>query len=155
MFDRSLLHEYNEWKTLQPGFAYHGHNTYTYLLDKFGSYSPAGITANDITNTPVNTVVNSAELLPTFDFVTIQLYEGYSHAEYNTSILKQSPSTYLTEFIDKVSAGWNVDFSTDVELNYDKISKVSVDRTRLVIGLANGWAGDGKFLLIYPEQVGT
>ena len=31
---------------------------------------------------------------------------------------------------------------------------VRVRRERLVIGLANGWAGSPKVVLIYPEQVG-
>ena len=37
-FDRSLLHEYEEWATIQPGFTYHGLNTYAYLLDRYGKY---------------------------------------------------------------------------------------------------------------------
>ena len=77
VFDRSLLHEYDEWKTLQPGFAYHGHNVYSYLLDRYALYT-----------------TSQGTQLPTFDFVTIQLYEGYSHAEYNITIDMQSPLTF-------------------------------------------------------------
>ena len=47
-FDRSLLHEYEEWASIVPGFTYHGLNTYAYLLDRYGKYliknegSPSG-----------------------------------------------------------------------------------------------------------------
>ena len=48
----------------------------------------------------------------TFDFVTIQLYEGYSHAEYNiTRTGSVSPEEYLHRFVHAVTSGWQVDFS--------------------------------------------
>mmetsp|Transcript_23017 Transcript_23017/g.31548 ORF Transcript_23017/g.31548 Transcript_23017/m.31548 type:complete len:414 (+) Transcript_23017:2707-3948(+) len=144
-FDRSLLHEYEEWQQIQPGFAYHGLNTYAYLLHKYGKYpllSPTGSASKD-------------ELYgDTFDFVTIQLYEGYSHAEYNTSIAGVPAAEYLVKFVSSIAEGWTVDFSTDTELNYPESKAfISLPPSRLVVGLANGWAGDGKFLLIYPHQV--
>lgn len=37
---------------------------------------------------------------------------------------------------------WNIIFLTCLYLLF-----------RLVIGLGNGWAGDDKFLLIYPEDI--
>lgn len=42
---------------------------------------------------------------------------------------------------------------TDSDLNYPKKGVMAVSPPQLVVGLANGWAGDGKFLLIYPDQV--
>lgn len=48
----------------------------------------------------------------TFDFVTIQLYEGYSHAEYNTTIEGVPAAEYLVKFVSSIVAGWTVDFST-------------------------------------------
>eukprot|EP01038_Epipyxis_sp_PR26KG_P004314 gene4314-6112_t len=138
VYDRSLLHEYPEWVNIQPGFAYHGHNTYAYLLDKFGFTKDP--------NDPQN-------VFRTFDFVTIQLYEGYSHAEYNITVTGVPPEEYLVEFVEKIQEGWMVNFSEDVELRYPFNKLLSLERTEVVIGLANGWAGDGKFLLIYPEQV--
>eukprot|EP01036_Dinobryon_divergens_P031669 gene31669-41112_t len=136
-FDRSLLHEYEEWATIQPGFTYHGLNTYAYLLDH---------------------VVEEGEGVygSTFDFVTIQLYEGYSHAEYNiTRTGSYTPEEYLVRFVHAVTSGWKVDFSTDLDLNYPQSSLLSLPASQLVIGLANGWAGDNKFLLIYPAQAGA
>ncbi len=132
-FDRSLLHAYAEWEPIVPNFNYHGLNAYAYILDRYGVYG--------------------TENLRTFDFVTIQLYEGYSHAEYNTTILKHSPAEYVTQWVQKVLAGWVIDYSTDTELQYPYANKLVLDRTQLVVGLANGWAGDGKFFLMYPEEV--
>lgn len=146
-FDRSLLHEYEEWEQIQPGFAYHGLNTYAYLLHKYGKYPILPLTGS--------TSSNADETYgDTFDFVTIQLYEGYSHAEYNTTIAGVPVAEYLVQFVSSIAAGWTVDFSTDVELNYPESQAfISVPPSRLVVGLANGWAGDGKFLLVYPHQV--
>jgi len=41
-FDRSLLHAYPEWEPIVPGFNYHGRNTYAYILDRYGYYTPDG-----------------------------------------------------------------------------------------------------------------
>lgn len=134
LFDRSLLHTYPEWDDIiKPPFAYHGRNCYAYLLSRFEK---------------------TDEGMDTFDFVTVQLYEGYSHALYNISIDKsQSAPEYLVSFVKKMEEGWEVDFAADNELQWPK-SHVKVPREKLVIGLANGWAGDGKFLLIPPDDVG-
>lgn len=132
-FDRSLLHNYAEWEPLVPNFNYHGLNTYAYILDRYGISGPSN--------------------QRTFDFVTIQLYEGYSHAEYNTTILKQSPAEYVNRWVQKVLAGWVIDYSADTELLYPHVNQLVLDRTQLVVGLANGWAGDGKFFLMYPDEV--
>lgn len=137
-FDRDLRHIYQEWEPIVPGFRYHGRNTYAYLLSRYGSY--------------VN--INSQKTEKTFDLVTIQLYEGYSHAEYNTTIMGVADSYYLVQFVDQVLRGWQVDFSTDPDLQYPVNDTIRIAPSQLVIGLANGWAGDGKFLLIYPAEVG-
>jgi chitinase len=134
-FDRSLLHEYEEWKGIIPPFPYHGRNCYAYLLSKFGV-----------------TTMSDGNSTDTFDFITVQLYEGYSHAEYNTTILKQVPNEVVVRFVQLITKGWEVAFSEDAELEYSN-QFVKIPPQRLVVGLANGWAGDGKFLLIYPDEV--
>ena len=88
----------------------------------------------------------------TFDFVTLQLYEGYSHVLYKTEILKQSQHLVLIDLIRSIYKGWVVDFTSDTAINWTS-QTVSVNKSRLVLGLANGWAGDGKFLLLQPEEV--
>jgi len=143
-FDRSLLHEYNEWKNTIPTFAYHGLNAYTYLLSRYGTYIP--ITKN------VSLETSTVEL-PTFDFITIQLYEGYSHAEYNITQLSKSPEQVISDLIQRLVKGWNINFQQDPELQYPFQEKIQIPSQRIVIGLANGWAGDGKFLLLYPDEV--
>jgi hypothetical protein len=49
--------------------------------------------------------------VPTFDFVSIQLYESYTHAVYNVSVLGTPPAEYVVSFVQQVLAGWEVDFS--------------------------------------------
>lgn len=160
-FDLSLTHGYTEWSVLQPDFAYHGHNVYAYLLLNYGSTK---VTSNG----PADG--DEAFDVDTFDFVTIQLYEGYSHAEYNITVLGQSPVEYLVNFVKGVHEGWDLLIHRDVwgdaadrlaiacpgmctDHGEHSVARARVDRNRLVIGLANGWAGDGKFLYIPPTAV--
>jgi hypothetical protein len=164
-FDLDLDHSYPEWVELQPNFKYHGHNVYTYLLTRYGTTSLSSSNADlvQISNEAINSNYiesnNVNDTVDTFDFVTIQLYEGYSHAEYNTTIMIQSAADYITQFVQRVSSGWDVNYPSECfsDIADSKVSwvlkQVIVPHTRLVVGLANGWAGDGKFLLIYPDQV--
>lgn len=126
LFDSSLLHPYPEWK---PDFAYHGHNPYSYIWSRY----------------------NAA-----FDFVTVQLYESWAHADFNITVAGQRPADYLVSWINNLAAGWVVDFSSDPTVSWPT-QRVSVDPSRLLIGLANGWAGGyhPKSLLIMPEEVGA
>lgn len=140
-FDRSLLHNYAEWEPIVPNFNYHGLNCYAYIFERYGKCSSAEDPSKKTRNT--------------FDFVTIQLYEGYSHAEYNTTQLGMPAADYVAKWVPRVLAGWDVDFSTDTDLHYPVMKKIQIDATQLVVGLANGWAGDGKFFLMYPEQAST
>lgn len=125
-YSLSLLHDYPEYSTLQPDFKYHGRNVYAYLLSKYNN---------------------------SFDFITIQLYEGYSHALYNLYYTKTiSVSEYLYRLIMNLKNGWMVNYNSVPELMLES-QIVAIEPHRLVIGLANGWAGDGKFLLIYPDDL--
>lgn len=136
-FDRSLTHSYQEWDPIHPGFNYHGRNTYAYLLAKFGrTLLSSGDGIDDVE-------------VDTFDFITIQLYEGFSHAEYRMSILNESPVEFIPNLVKALDNGWLVNFESDPMLNFPS-QEVCVPAPRLVIGLANGWAGDGKFLFIPP-----
>lgn len=159
-FDRSLLHEYEEWETLQPGFAYHGLNTYAYLLARFGTYTPDGhIKEREKEMGEVEGKEEKDEgseaPLRTFDFVTVQLYEGYSHAEYATQVMNMSPIKFIADFVNMMEKGWDVNFTTDEDLNYPFTRRIAVESQHLVVGLANGWAGDGKFFLVLPDAVGA
>ena len=143
LFDRSLKHSYPEWTELQPDFKYHGRNAYAYILAKYGKV------LLDAEGEQGEVLENVSD---TFDFVVIQLYEGYSHAEYNLTVMGNNPAVYVRDLVTKFRDGWMVPFSTDPALNFpDQI--VTLDPERLVIGIANGWAGDGKFLFISPDSL--
>lgn len=137
-FSRSLRHDYPEWRDLQPDFKYHSRNVYAYILSRYG-----------------HSLLPSGAVVRTFDFVTVQLYEGYSHAEHALVVAKrESVVEYLSRLVSAMNRGWAVDFSCDAELEYpDPPALVSVPPSQLVLGLANGWAGDGKFLLLDPSEM--
>jgi len=134
LFDRSLLWPYSDF---HPEFKYHGHNNYAYFLSRYGE-----------------TQLASGATVPTFDATTIQLYESFSHADYNITVLGQSAAQYLAQFIKNIIAGWKVEFSSDPSINWST-SLVSVPASRLMLGLANGWAGGPtpKSVLIMPSDV--
>lgn len=138
-FDLSLLHEYPEWAERDNHFAYHGRNAYAYLLAKFGQ------------TTTLEDLSDGAQV-DTFDFVTVQLYEGFSHAQFYLGLEQKNPSEYLCALVERFAAGWEVDFSEcpDVEL---ASCRIEVPHTKLVLGLANAWAGDGKFLFLSAEAI--
>lgn len=171
-FDRSLLHGYPEWEPeLDPPFRYHGLNAYAYLIAKYDTIPNATEWEMMVNSSrhrqqhliettdagfPLlhsNFSLSTTDAAHTFDFITVQLYESYSHAEYNTSILHMPPAEVLVRFCKLMVKGWEVDFTNDVELGYPYKQFIAVEPSRLVVGLANGWAGGGKFILIYPEEV--
>lgn len=160
-FDRSLTHTYTEWEPIVPGFAYHGLNTYAYLLVKYGTTEDVSSSASlDCALDSTSEGGRQSEetslptVIPTFDFVTVQLYEGYSHAQYQLFNKKQNAIAYFKTLLGAYYNGYEVDFSQDSELNPPmRRELVQVPPQRLVIGLANGWAGDGKFFFISPEEV--
>lgn len=115
-------------------------NCYAYLLSKYGHYA----------------CLESRQSLPTFDFITIQLYEGYSHAEYRVRQEHRAPEEVIVDWVQRLQHGWQVTFGGDRELQYEKeVDRIQVPSSRLVIGVANGWAGDGKFFYLSPEQLAS
>lgn len=105
LFDRSLLHTYSEWDKIQPDFAYHGHNTYAYLLAKYGQTT---VSPTTLAPTTVASTTAAPTTVDTFDFITVQLYEGYSHACYRIEVLGNSAAVELVNFALRVAAGWEV-----------------------------------------------
>jgi hypothetical protein len=88
--------------------------------------------------------------------VSIQLYEGYSHADYNNTQIQQPFHQYLVNFVKVTSVhGWMVNFQSDSEVQDVPNQVISVPPTQLVIGLANGWAAssDGKFLYVTTNEL--
>jgi len=115
-----------------PEFHYFGANGYAYLLTaKFGEF---------------------------IDFVSIQFYESYSRAGMTVHEDGISPAEYLQKYVEKANVGGylaaTINFSDDAELNYPS-ETIRIPLSKLVFGLANGWADDGgdKTLYMSPEQV--
>lgn len=175
-----LTHNYPEWEELQPDFHYHGRNAYAYLLHFFGgtllvasstdSESHPRTTEDEQRADEYSSPRSLSEVVPTFDFVSIQLYESYSHAVYNTTVPSppQSRVDYLVDFVDMVLHGWEVQLpatvpqaSSAATLNdadgnsATTVVRIQIAPTQLVIGLANGWADGVKALLLWPEEAGA
>ena len=134
-FSRSLALPYDDgWK---PGFLYHGRNGYALWLARYGT-----------------TKLPDGHRVPTFDLVTVQLYESYSHAAHAMHVLNVSAADYLATWVAQLAAGWEVAFDDDPGLGLPS-QTVSVAPSTLLIGLANGWAGgvDGKVLLLSASQL--
>ena len=96
-------------------FHYFGSNVYAYLLAKYGNY---------------------------IDLISIQLYESYSDAGMSIYHDGVKPSDYLYNFVHDLvvnNESYHVKFDQDTTLGM-KAQNVSVPLSKLVIGLANGWA---------------
>ena len=121
---------------------------YAYLLAKYGKTTHV---CDDEWNH-----LSCAVVTPTFDMVSIQLYEGYSHADYNDTQVKQPFHQYLVNFVQITSIdGWMVNFQSDPNVQDVPSQIITVPPTQLVIGLANGWAAssDGKFLYVSTKEL--
>ena len=124
-FSLSLLYNHPEWEKEVPEFKYHGRNIYAYLLAKYS--------------------------IDTFDFISIQLYEGYSHTLYKYKKLKQNFGNILYDLIKQLNDGYIVDFSKDKNSGMGK-EIIKIPLNKIVIGLANGWAGE-RFLFVDEKNI--
>ena len=121
-FSLSLLHNYPEWEEEFPNFTYHGRNAYAYMIAKFS--------------------------INTFDFVSVQLYEGYSHALYKFEREKISFGEIINELVESLTKGYLVIFDKEKD---DK-AVIRIPEDKIVIGLANGWASD-KFVFFDEKNI--
>jgi len=83
----------------------------------------------------------------TFDLVTLQLYESWSQANCMLSPPEQGGhgmplGEYLSGLIQQMDAGWQVNFELEPSLGLSN-QTVRVPANKLLIGLANGWTGQG------------
>ena len=128
-FSRNVNHTH-PGRTWHDEFSHAGRNVYAYLLARYGH---------------------------AIDMVSIQLYESYSRAAYAIYKLGMSPSEYLDSYVEDLALRhekfW-VHFPQDAEIEMESQS-VPLPLSKLVIGLANGWANDGdeKTLYIDPSDV--
>lgn len=130
-FDLSLTHA-PSWKL---DFPYHGRNLYAYWLAFYD-----------------DTVLQDGSVVPTFDWIGVQVYEGWSRTNYRVAVLGEAGRDVLTQLVRRMDVGWSVDFG-----QWGGVRDVRVERSRLVIGLANGWAlpqpAVSKFLLLGMGEV--
>jgi hypothetical protein len=139
-------------------FSYYGANVYAYLLAKYGDY---------------------------MDFISIQFYESYSRAADAAFRNGQTPAAYLKHYLTVMTQqndSFLVNFGSnhpDLKLDTDDTNNsnikredttagartaamsptlVSVPRSKLVLGLANGWAlnpdlkDTGKVFFLPPDE---
>lgn len=127
-FDLNLSHA-PSWKS---DFPYHGLNLYAYVLANYD---------------------RTDEGICTFDWIGLQIYEGYSRA--NDAIASRSIpfEEYVQSLVARMDQGWTIDFG----VGFGGKKAVRVPAAKLVIGLANGWASPypqaQKFLFVPVESV--
>ncbi len=111
------------------GFSHAGRQCYAYVLAKAG--------------------------IETFDWVSIQLYEAYSPFAHDVHRRKMDPVEALMMRINHlVVEGYTV---TDVPLSSPSLSPsefvVKIPMSKLVLGIANGWADGRKFCKVEPSSI--
>ena len=165
-FDRRLDHAYTEW---HQDFKYHGHNVYAYWLARYGRTAVAissAPTAAAAAATAAATATAAAaaaaaagdddQVVPTFDFVSLQFYESWAHAGYYIDQTGVPASEYLAWAAGAMQRGWMVDFSSDPSLKFASCP-VAVPARQLVIGLSRGSSQApgqaGKSLFVWPRDV--
>lgn len=133
-FSRYVNLTYPEYPDWHADFSYHGRNVYAYLLYKWPE---------------------------AFDFISVQLYESYAHADYNVSVAAQPAADYLVDYVRSFSppgaergAGFTVDFGQDPSLGQVGLGFVPVPLEKLVIGIGNGWVDGVKQVNITADEAG-
>ena len=96
---------------------------------------------------------NKISSIPTFDWISLQIYEGWSRTDNAVATNNVPFETYIEELVRKMQDGWSVLF--DHSLGGPRM--ISVPSDRLVIGLANGWTipfpPPQKFVFIKPQSI--
>jgi hypothetical protein len=91
-----------------------------------------------------------------FDLVIVQVYEGWSRAGHAILAGEEDPTRYLVAMAQSYIHGWAVDFAGAFGLGNNRT--VRVPASKLVLGLANGWARAPKlapkFLYIDGDDAG-
>ena len=74
-----------------------------------------------------------------WDFVSLQLYESWSPANFFLGSRGIDPAVYLPDLVKAMDKGWKVKFSSVPELEMED-QVVKVPANKLVLGLANSWS---------------
>ena len=84
-----------------------------------------------------------------FDWISVQLYEAYSAFVHETARRGRDPVDAIVERVDRFAGGYTV---TNLPLDEAEFV-VRVPPSRLVIGIANGWADGTKFCKVEPSTM--
>lgn len=111
------------------GFSHAGRQCYAYVLAKAG--------------------------IETFDWISIQLYEAYSPFAHDVHRRNMDPVEALMMRVRRlVVEGYTV---TNVPLSFPYLSPsefvVKIPMSKLVLGIANGWADGRKFCKVAPSSI--
>lgn len=83
-----------------------------------------------------------------FDFVSVQFYEGYSRACYETTQLAIPLADYLVDVVARFAVGFDVTDTAD-----GSVFSILVPPSNLVLGFANAWTDGEKFLRADPNEI--
>ncbi|XP_075261125.1 uncharacterized protein LOC142352855 [Convolutriloba macropyga] len=122
-------------------FTYAGRNVYAYWLAKYGT-----------TNVDQPGHDKKSKSVPTFDFVDVQFYEGYSRSGYALDVQNMTFADYFVNvYLQNISQNsWEVNFSENSSLP-DQIINLSIAE-KLVVGFAVTKLNK-KVTYISPEQI--
>jgi len=158
LFNRYLTNSYPEWKGYLPSrynntnFFHHGRNVYAVLIAKWGITALTGGSTGGLTGGSTGGLTGEAVNVRTFDLISIQLYEFYTHAQFEIDMRATPASTYLQRLVTRMIGGWNVSFSSDSRVNHSD-ALVRVSQQQLVLGFSFGNSG-GQSLYVDPKEIG-
>ena len=113
-----------EDRDMIKGFSHAGRQCYAYVIAKAGVES--------------------------FDFISIQLYEGYAPYVYEVTRAGKNPVDTIMERVDGFLGGYVV---KGMPLTSSPEYEVKIPPSKLVIGIANRWADGIKFCKIDPKTL--
>jgi chitinase len=98
--------------------------------------------------------------IQTFDWISLQLYEAFSAFTYDTTITKHHPDSnnidtrrlQANAIFDRANA-FVSGFPVHIHGDMNETIRVQVPLSRLVIGVANGWADGVKFCQVEPASI--
>ena len=113
-----------EDRDMIKGFSHAGRQCYTYVLAKAG--------------------------VETFDFISIQLYEGYASYLYEVTRMKKDPVDAILKRVNGFVGGYVV---SEMPLKSNPEYEVKIPSSKLVIGVGNRWCDGVKFCKIHPKTL--
>jgi chitinase len=127
------LHPRSPWdKTILGSFQHAGRQCYAYVVHRAG--------------------------IQTFDWISLQLYEAYSAFTYDTTIAKHSNTNRIIDSPRRLQADAIFDranaFASGFSVHiHNETVRIQVPLSKLVMGVANGWADGMKFCRVETASI--